>query len=381
MKVLFAIGSLNAGGAERIFMDLIKNMDPKKFDITLVLMDNIGIYRSQLPEHVKVKYVFDHKESGILRKIYGAISVVGSKIMRKVTAVPFYKKVIDEEYDVEIAFIEGDATKFIAQSPNKKSVKYAWVHTDLIKNNWCEKCYRNEQEEKEVYSRFERVIAVSTSVKEAFESKYKMKAKVLYNSLDEKEIYRKVELENVDPAQEDIVRFIAIGRLVEVKGYKRLINSFQKLEKEIPNVELWIVGEGKQYNELDHLIKEFKLENKIRLVGFKQNPYPYLKSADVFVCSSYAEGFSTVVTEALILGIPVVTTECAGMRELLGDSEHGLIVDNSDEGLLYGMKTMAEDKECRNAYKEKAEKRGKDFLVSNRLKEIDRMFDEDLRNK
>ena len=117
------------------------------------------------------------------------------------------------------------------------------------------------------------------------------------------------------------------------------------------------------------------------MLGFKQNPYPYLKSSDVFVCSSYAEGFSTVVTEALILGIPVVTTECAGMRELLGDSEHGLIVDNSDEGLLYGMKTMVEDKECRNVYKEKAEKRGKDFLVSNRLKEIDRMFDEDLRNK
>ena len=74
--------------------------------------------------------------------------------------------------------------------------------------------------------------------------------------------------------------------------------------------------------------------------GFQSNPYSYMKRSDLYVCSSYVEGFSTVVSEAVILGIPVVTTESSGMREILGDSEYGLITENSDESLYQGMKKM-----------------------------------------
>lgn len=98
--------------------------------------------------------------------------------------------------------------------------------------------------------------------------------------------------------------------------------------------------------KLEKLIMDNHLSDVVFLYGYKENPYPYIKSSDVFICSSYAEGFSTVVTEALILGVPTVTTDCAGMRELLGDSHYGLIVKNSEEGLLEGITQMIDKKKC-----------------------------------
>ena len=151
--------------------------------------------------------------------------------------------------------------------------------------------------------------------------------------------------------------------------------------KETPNVELYLVGDGSERSGLERLIAEKKVGDKVKLLGFKSNPYPYLKSSDVFVCSSYAEGFSTVVTEALILGIPTVTTECAGMRELLGDSEYGLIVENSTKGILDGLRKMTGDPVMLEAYQKKAKERGRAFCVADRIKEIEALIEQDCEKK
>ena len=86
-----------------------------------------------------------------------------------------------------------------------------------------------------------------------------------------------------------------------------------------------------------------------------------MKEADLLVCPSFFEGFSTFVTEGLILGKPIVTTACSGMRELLGESEFGLITENSSEGLLEGMRRILKDEALRSAYADRALTRGKDF--------------------
>ena len=78
-------------------------------------------------------------------------------------------------------------------------------------------------------------------------------------------------------------------------------------------------------------------------MGYKENPYKYLAKCDLFVCSSYSEGFSTAVTEALILGIPVVTTYVSGMTELLGDNEYGIITSNDEISLYEAIKLLIND--------------------------------------
>ena len=87
-------------------------------------------------------------------------------------------------------------------------------------------------------------------------------------------------------------------------------------------------------------IDDNKLNDCVELTGFIDNPYPLLKKADLFVCSSLTEGFSTVVSEAIFLGTPVLTTDCAGMKDILGDSEFGLIVENNENGLYEGLKQL-----------------------------------------
>ena len=91
--------------------------------------------------------------------------LAGRNFLRKGHAEYFYKRYVKEKYDVEIAFLEGDATYFTAQSTNPMSVKYAWVHTDMIKNPWSEECFPNKAEECKSYAAYDRVLAVSQSVK------------------------------------------------------------------------------------------------------------------------------------------------------------------------------------------------------------------------
>ena len=118
---------------------------------------------------------------------------------------------------------------------------------------------------------------------------------------------------------------------------------------------------GEERPVLEEYIRENHLEASAKLMGFYENPYNLMKCADLLICSSIYEGFSTFVTEGLILGKPIVTTDVSGMRELLGDSEYGLITENDDEAFYQGMKRMLTDPQLLTHYREQAELRGKDF--------------------
>ena len=134
----------------------------------------------------------------------------------------------------------------------------------------------------------------------------------------------------------------------------------QLLDSGLPH-DLWILGEGPERPKLEAFIRKNRLADSVRLLGFCGNPYPCLKAADLLVCSSRFEGFSTFITEGVILGKPIVTTDCSGMRELLGDSEYGLITDNSEAALLAGMRNMLTDAGLREQYAARAAERGAAF--------------------
>ena len=138
--------------------------------------------------------------------------------------------------------------------------------------------------------------------------------------------------------------------------------------------ELTILGEGAERANLEMLIRQSHLEQYVVLQGFQPNPYPYIRVADLVVCSSRYEGLSTVITEALILGKPVVTTPCSGMDELLGDSEFGLITKDSVEGIYQGMKRMLDEPKLREAYAKAASERGKIFSKEVTVKQTEQFF-------
>lgn len=136
------------------------------------------------------------------------------------------------------------------------------------------------------------------------------------------------------------IRLISIGRLTKVKAYNRLLHIALRLKQSGYAFELWILGDGEEREMLQHYICKKQLEDCVTLWGFQTNPYAFMTQSDLFVCSSISEGYSTAVTEALILGLPVVTTDCSGMNELLQGEKYGIITENSEATLFEGIKQL-----------------------------------------
>ena len=132
-----------------------------------------------------------------------------------------------------------------------------------------------------------------------------------------------------------------------VKGYDRLINVCNRLINEDKiNITLTIIGSGSQFDKLNFLIEKLNTTSRIKLLGMKENPYPYIKNADLYICPSRQEGYNIALAEAIILGKPCISTKCSGPDEILDYGKYGLLVENDENALYFGIKEV-----CSNANK------------------------------
>ena len=226
------------------------------------------------------------------------------------------------------------------------------------------------------YGRFDRIVCVSKGIKESFDSLFNSRfpSVILNNVVDDEAILEKAACEIPEriPCEEPVV--MAVGRLSVPKNYYRLLKAHRSiLDGGIPH-QLWIIGEGSERRGLEQYVSDNGLQATVHMPGFRENPYAYMSRADIIACSSSYEGFSTATTEAVILGKPIVTTECFGMREILGDSEFGLITDNDDESFCAGLKRMLGDAELRDNYSRKAAMRGKCFSAGELTRKAEDFF-------
>ncbi|MEB3348182.1 glycosyltransferase [Aquimarina gracilis] len=370
--------SLYAGGAEKILQTLLRHLDPQVYNITLYGLKKEEFDSQIFPSHIAYNYIFDQDlgDKGFFGSLWMRI-VNKSKLLIYDHFSPklFYKLFVRGKYDVEVAFIEGYSTKIISGSSNPKSIKVAWVHADLHMNHWTAIAYKNIKQEKKCYQQFDHIVSVSESVQNAFSRKFEItdKLKVKYNPVNRNEILEKSK-QPIDIQEKQRLRLITVGRLEHQKGYDRLLVITKKLLEEGFNFELWIIGEGIERENLEKYIQDSQLEDRVTLFGFQKNPYQFVQASDVFVCSSRSEGFSTVVTEALILGMPVLSTNCSGMKELLGDNEYGVITKNNEEDLYKGLKQILEDESLRAHYRKKSKERSKDFDIEATIAQIEMMW-------
>ena len=374
-KVLLFVDNLDEGGVSKVLFDLLENINREKYDITIMALYNNGMYKDKIKEYGKFKYCFDIPEpndnslkANLYRKYWGGMLRLPEKFM--------YKWFVKEKYDIEIAFIHGWSTKFISGSNNKKSKKIAWVHADLVTWDRVDGVFKSLEHHKKAYSKFDKVLCVSQTVKEGVEKKYNVKnARVLYNPISREKIL-KLSNEKIDDINHsNKFKLISVGRLSKEKGYDRLLRVVKKLVNEQIGCELLIIGSGKEYDKLNSYIKNNNLEYNIKIVGYKENPYKYVKSSDLFVCSSLSEGYSLVIAESLVLGIPVVSTKCSGPIEILRNGENGLLVENSEEGLYKGLKEIINSDELYMNYKNRAVKEGTKFGVDNFIKSVEEILD------
>lgn len=351
-KVIFVIHGLGGGGAEKVLINLISEMSPKNYDITVMTIVDAGIHRRSLPSNVHYRSLFknpfqrnkNNAKSGSLlagkSMLRTTIASVYQLIWKYLPIGKMFSSSMHGEYDIEVAFLEGIATKFIAASPNKSARKIAWVHVDIVNESKSSKVFRSKKEELKTYQAYDHVVAVSQGVKDAFLSLFpslREFVSVIHNPLIKEEIVNKAgqQPKNIS-IDKECFTFCSIGRLSSQKAYLRLVMVANRLVEKGYRFQIWILGEGPEQSRLEELIEKLELQDTVKLLGFQENPYWFLSHSDCYVCSSIAEGYSTTIAEAIALDKPIITTDCAGMSELLRNST-SLIVENSSEGLFGGM--------------------------------------------
>ena len=238
--------------------------------------------------------------------------------------------------------------------------------------------FRSVNEAKACYSSFDRIVSVSKDVQDAFMDLYHLENKgiIAYNTnLSDLILQMANKTIPLEIFEESEFKICAMGTLIPVKGFKRLLNVHRKLVQKGYHVHTYILGEGTEKKQLQNMARQYGVEKTFTLLGYQKNPYVYMKHCDLFVCSSYSEGFSTAVTEALILGMPVVTTKVSGMIELLGENQnYGIVVDNHEQALFDGIKSVLDNQELKKYYQRQAKIRGREFLTEKTVENVQKMF-------
>jgi glycosyltransferase involved in cell wall biosynthesis len=365
-KILFFINSLCGGGAEKVLVNLINNLNRNKYEITLITLFGNNVNESFIKSEVKRINIFSRAFRGnvILFKLFNP------KLL--------YKLFIRDEYDIVVSYLEGVTARIVAGCPNESTKKISWIHGEYDLSDFLYP-YRNYDECLKSYNKFDQIVCVSKDTLDSFIQNIKIKENVIvkYNTVETEYIQNRA-LESVDDIKSDdkLLNVISVGRLRYEKGFDRLLHAHKKLIEEGIKHRLFILGEGTEKGVLQKYIDENHLNDSVQLIGFRTNPWKYIKNSDLFICSSRTEGFSTAITEALILGIPVVSTLCPGANELLGNNnEYGLVVDNSENGIINGLKELLTNEDLLSFYRNQATTKGKQFSTEKTVNAVEEMLD------
>ena len=369
-KVLFLTPSLGMGGMERVLVNYANLFCRRGYDVTVLnftyddpaivgQLDRAVHYEKN---YIPVPHILHAPVKDILT--FRARILPWGRWIKFHSAKYLYKKYVKDRYDIEIAFFGSETIKIISGSDNKKAKKIGWVHNVNVEDDIPP--LGSFKKAKKVYDDIETLICVSQPSKKKIEEIFGRTERVyaVNNPNDTAAIRRRAD-EGGAPEKKRFT-FVNVSRIDEhQKGFLRLLSACKRLKDENFGFDVWIVGDGVDADMIKAKAKEYGLDNVV-FFGRQENPYKFIKAADVYLCSSYFEGFSMVMMEAVILAKPMLTTDVSGARDMLGDSEYGIIVENSEEGLYDGMRRVLSDEKVFDYYKKKADER-KDYLSEKKI--------------
>ena len=373
-KILFMVSSMNIGGVEKSLLSLLAVIPKEKYEITILTLDKKGGFLEYIPNNVKLieaewfKYIkpiiMDSPQNIIKRYIKNyeflkILSFIYSYFKTKKTndRYIYYKHVLKsipeckEKYDVAIAY--AGPTEIIdayISHKVKAEKKIAWVHFDISKHKINKKLYNN------LYERFDKIFAVSNECKKKLDEiipAVRNKSEVLFNIVSE-DLINEMSESYVDfDDNYKGIKIITVGRLSKEKGQDLAIKALSKLKKDRYDVKWYCIGDGNSRREFERLIKEYNLEGDFLLLGATSNPYPYIKSADIYVQTSRHEGYCLTLAEAKALNKPIITTNFIGAYEQIKDNENGIIVDCNENDLADAIKKLIGEKEICSRFSNK----------------------------
>lgn len=365
-RVLFFIPTLMNGGAERVLVNLVNNMDFDRFDISVKTVMNTGRYVESLDKRIHYSSIFP----GYMRGTTWLLKLLSPKHA--------YNLYIGDKYDIVVSYLEGCTSRIIAGCSNPKVKKVSWAHIEMLNPQSFSANFRSFDEAIKCYESYDKIVCVSERVKECFDKLTGLgkKSIVLYNTVDTDEIMQRMN----EPVEDlifssDCVNIISVAKLSPTKGFDRLAHIHKKLLDDGIKNHVYILGTGSAQYDIEPYLEQEHLTDSFTFLGYRENPYKYVSKSDMYVCSSRREGFSTAVTEALIIGVPVVSTRCSGAEELLGrNNEYGIVTDNDEEPLYQGIKQMLSDRGTLDRYRQQAKERGKFFSKEKTVQSVEQML-------
>ena len=354
-KILVVNHQMQLGGVCIAAKSFIENMKDD-YEIEYMLAKQNGELDSRIPNDVKVSYINyplnvasmskqECKNKGfkyfakkayivLLSRIFGS-SYTAKKICRATKKnKQKYDFLINNDMDImKTNFGACHAYSKYLVDANKKCLV---IHGDFIKNNYDKELFINE-----IMPAYDNIIVLSNALKEQIENLFP-DAKDKFVSIPNFSITQ--EIKNLAEEEEVVfnngkINIVSASRLTKVKAIMRSLIVFKKLKEERFDFCWYILGDGDERQEIEKYIADNGLEENVVLIGFKSNPYPYIKASNLFYLGSYHEAAPVVINESLILKTPVLTTRTISSEEMLNE-KYGWICDNDEEGIYNALKKI-----------------------------------------
>ena len=379
-KILFVMNTMGRAGAEKALLELLKRIDKTKYEVSLYVLTGQGELINDAPEGVR-----------LLNKMTLPVSVhsgEGRKILIKTSLkmlftrfnflrlMPYFifntvrmlktrsfhlEKLLwrafsdgadrfDKRYDLAVSYIEGAAAYYVVDYV-KADKKAAFIHVDYKKSGYTRTL------DKDCYLKFDRVFAVSGEVKDVFTMVYPElvnRTEIFHNLIDVSGIRKKAEEGEGFADGFAGVRLLTVGRLMAQKSFETSIKACYLLKKHGENIRWYVLGEGDQREKLEALINKLGLKDDFILYGAVDNPYPFFKSADIYVHCSKFEGKSIAVQEAQVLGKPIIVSDCSGNREQVIPGVDGAICDFEPKKISKAIYKLIHNAEKREKFSKNA---------------------------
>jgi glycosyltransferase involved in cell wall biosynthesis len=380
-KLLFVYSEMMTGGSTTSLLNLLNTIDYSKYEVDLQLFRNRGPFLKDIPEKVNLlpeaaKYGYSVKD-----KIMKFLVLLFSGTIFKAKYYKFkyknkaqlqiygygqvlYSRKNNKKYDAAIGFLELWSDYYVIRKTNPAK-KIIWIHTDYKAAGFSIKI------DKKIFEKADNIVLVSEECLNHFNDNtflYKNKSLFIENIFSKKILIEKsmkgqIALEGNSP------KFLTVCRLsVYTKGLDRMLEVCKRLKSEGLKFTWFVLG-GDNTTEFLDLYETYDLKDCVILLGQQENPYPYYIKADVYIQPSRYEGKPMTVTEAQILGLPVIATDYASAKEQVKDGIDGLVVENNEDAIYNAMKKVIENPGLLKVFSENVRKR--DFC---NLGEINKLY-------
>ncbi len=380
--ILFVMNTMGRAGAERALIALMNALPREEYDISLLSLVNRGEMFQEVPEHVHI--LNRHPKARSVLSPGGQLALIGTtakcffyrlrgfallgylfrnlrlQMKDKIRLDKLLWRVISQgtpapaqEYDLAVAYLEGASTYFVADAVRARK-KVSFVHIDYQKAGY------SASLDLDAYNQIDQVFSVSEEAGESFLKVYPQHREklALFRNIIDVERIRELSHRDDIPADSPFLtstatyKLLTVGRLNYQKGYDIAIPALGLLRNRGLDVDWFILGEGSLERELRAQIRDAGLEEHFFLLGSKQNPYPYIRKADLYIHATRFEGKSIAIEEAQVLGKAIIASDCTGNREQIIPGDSGILIPLSAENIADSIEALLGQPERIRAFEE-----------------------------